>query len=148
MGRSPRHLLTKEKHMLSKLLKSIFIASGLIAANAVFAESDNIIGKYNCSGNDPTITPSAFIGNITITKQANGAYLIAETDNAGGIYQYNQLGLRDGDSLAMAFQLANKPSVFAVQHMKIEKQGKVLQGTFAYWNIPDKTGTETCTKVK
>lgn len=133
--------------MVSKLLKGILVVLGLIVATAALASDDDIIGTYNCQGNDPTITPSVFVGKLAVTKQANGAYVIAEVDQHGSAYEYDQLGLRDGDSLAMAFQLVSKPSVFAVQFMKIMQHGKLLKGTFAYWGIPNVIGTETCKKV-
>lgn len=131
-----------------KLLKTTLIGVGLTATTLGFAASD-ITGKYTCQGNDPTTNPSAYTGNVTITQQANGSYVVAETDLQNGqSTTYNQVALKKGDTLSMAFQQSNQLSTFGVEIIKISKDNTKLTGTFVYWGIPDKKGTETCTKVK
>jgi hypothetical protein len=74
--------------MKIKLLTAILL---LAIVPTTFALSDaDIIGTYNCTGNDPTLTPSAFTGKIIISKPGQ-AYLIQESDTgptpAGLTYQ-------------------------------------------------------------
>ena len=134
--------------MLSKLLFSTVAALALMASNVALAsQGDEVVGKYACKGNDPTTTPSAFTGNITITQKGK-QFIMAETDTAGDIvYSYNQLGILRGDQFIMAFQQSNDLKTFGTQYMHISKHGQVLKGQFAYWGIPDQVGSEHCKKI-
>ena len=123
-----------------KYIVKTSILLGLIATNMAFA-STNFGGTYKCKGFDPTIKPSAFTGTIKVVK-TNKQYLMNETDVHGSTeFNYNQFGIKHGDLLVIAFQQANKPSVFGTQYMQIQHSGKRLEGKFSYWNLSNKIET-------
>lgn len=132
--------------MLRKILTSVFLLMSLVPA--VFAQGNlDITGTYNCTGNDPTFSPSAFTGKIIIFKK-DKVYSIQETNSgptpAGLVYQ--EVGIRMGNILSVVFQQADT-KIFGVKAYKISQDGKKLVGSFFYWNKFNLKGTETCEKI-
>lgn len=119
------------------LLSLLFLTS---VTNAM-----NIVGTYQCTGNDPTVTPSAFTQKMIITKQGN-AYPIIEADS-GTVIAYKQFGVLTGNILSVAYQSTTDAKDFGVQVYVVSHNGKQLKGPFVYYNNFDKQGTETCEKI-
>jgi hypothetical protein len=126
-------------------LKVFFL--GLLSTTFA-ADALDITGTYQCTGNDPTFTPSAYTQKMIINHQGE-AYPIVEEDSAGTVTPYKQFGVLTGNILSIAW-LSTKPNTndFGVQVYKVSKNGKTLTGPFIYWDKFNMVGTETCQKVK
>ena len=122
---------------------------GLTCSTTLFAQAPvSIVGDYVCRGNDPTLSPSAYVGNIIIKKNGS-VYTLNENEpsvDGSAAYFYYQVALRHDNILAMAFQQSTNPKIFGTEIMTISKDGKTLHGTFTYFDIPNKIGKEVCTR--
>jgi hypothetical protein len=129
-----------------KCLLPIIILTGVMSNVFAWGTSD-ITGTYNCTGNDPTSTPSEFSGKITILKQGS-SYSIQEIDPeaTAPALTYQEVGILNGNILSIAFQQAQTNS-FGIQAYKISHNGKTLTGPFVYWGKFEEKGTETCEKI-
>jgi len=130
--------MQRKQFIFTGLMVSLLSITGV--TNAM-----NIVGTYQCTGNDPTVTPSAFTQKMIITKQGN-AYPMIEA-NSGSITAYKQFGVLTGNTLSIAYQSTTDAKDFGVQVYVVSHNGKQLKGPFVYYNNFDKEGMETCDKI-
>ncbi len=106
--------------------------------------SSEIVGIYNCTGNDAIHKPSAFNSILTITKQGQ-QYIMSETVTQGSkTFNFNQVGIRHGNTMAIAFQRSDDFKAFGTGYFTISNDGKHLSANFATWGQLNKIGSTTC----
>ncbi len=123
-------------------LFGIFLATNLLAKPLVSIE-----GNYFCKGNDPTMIPADYTGQIDI-KKVNSAYILNEGALTNASFTYKQVALREGNILSMAYQPTNDPNTFGVESMIISNDAKTLTGTFVYYAAHKKAGHEVCKRIE
>ena len=134
---------------MSRKLLIISAVLGLIGSYSAFAAKmpTDIVGVYNCKGNDPTITPSNYTSKYTISIQGHQYIMADKVSDGAKMIGFDQFAIRKGNVLTIAYQRTKDLKIFGTESMTISDHGKYLTGIFSYWGEPNKIGTETCQRA-
>jgi hypothetical protein len=127
---------SKEGNMFSNSRVAIAVVAAVLFVTAPgFAVAADIVGKFTCEGNSPTVKYS---GTVVVTKRGQSYVVTWNTDR-----EYRGVGILDGDLFAAQFSGGPEAGV-----MLFKLKGNNWVGTWVRVQGKGRVHEETWTKVE